>query len=339
MKLPKTNHEPPFRVTRASHAVLTVKDLPASRNFYTEIVGLVVSDADAATVWLRGLEEACHHSLVLKRSQGEPACERVGLRVFADGDLDMAKAHFGTLGLPARFAEVPHQGRTLHVDDIAGTPLEFCATMPVMPRLLTKLQQHRGGAAHRLDHFQILVPEVAAVADFYASLGFRLSEYMTAGEEMTGAFLQRKGNPHDIVFFNGSGPTLHHVAFTVPEASFILRACDIAGNLGFGRSVERGPSRHGPGHALFVYLRDPDGHRVELFTTHYQMLDIELEPVRWDVTDVTLAVPWGLPAQRKWFLESTPFQGVRPRKSAGAGEPYSLEKYLAAQVAASSGNE
>jgi catechol 2,3-dioxygenase-like lactoylglutathione lyase family enzyme len=30
-----------------------------------------------------------------------------------------------------------------------------------------------------------------------------------------------------------------------------------------------GPGRHGPGHAQFVYMRDPDGHRVELFTTHF----------------------------------------------------------------------
>ena len=339
MQLPKINYEPPFRVTRASHAVLTVKDLKASRDFYAEIAGLVVSDEDANAVWLRGLEEACHHSLVLKRAKGAPACERIGLRAFGDADLEKAEAHFENLGLAARWVEVPHQGRTLHVGDVAGTPLEFCATMEVKPRLLTKLQLHKGGAAHRLDHFQILVPDVAAVTNFYASIGFRLSEYMTAGEEMTGAFLQRKGNPHDIVFFAGAGPTLHHVAFTVPEASFILRACDIAGNLGFGRSVERGPSRHGPGHALFVYLRDPDGHRVELFTTHYQMMDIELEPVRWDVTDVSLAVPWGLPAQRKWFLEATPFAGVTPQKPARAGEPYSLEKYLAAQAAASSGNE
>jgi hypothetical protein len=50
-------------------------------------------------------------------------------------------------------------------------------------------------------------------------------------------------------------------------------------------------------------------------------------------------VPWGLPAQRKWFLESTPFEGVQPRKPAKTGDPYSLETYLAAQAAVSSGND
>ena len=40
--------------------------------------------------------------------------------------------------------------------------------------------------------------------------------------------------------------------------------------MGFAENIEYGPGRHGPGHALFVYMRDPDGHRIELFNTHYQ---------------------------------------------------------------------
>ena len=55
-------------------------------------------------------------------------------------------------------------------------------------------------------------------------------------------------------------------------------------NMGFAENIEFGPGRHGPGHALFVYMRDPDGHRIELFNTHYQCIDIEDEPVRWDAS-------------------------------------------------------
>ena len=61
----------------------------------------------------------------------------------------------------------------------------------------------------------------------------------------------------------------------------------------FAANVEFGPGRHGPGHALFVYLRDPDGHRIELFNTHYQVMDIENEPVRWDAS---------VAMQRRWPL-------------------------------------
>jgi catechol 2,3-dioxygenase len=332
MELPRTNHDAPFDITRCSHAILTVKDLDAARLFYTEVIGLIVTAQDGDAIYLRGVEEACHHSLVLRHSAEAPACARIGMRVFREHDLDHLKAFFESRGCAAAWADVPHQGKTLHTNDVAGVPLEFCATMPVVPRVLTQFHLHRGGAAHRIDHYQILAPDVRKATEFYMSAGFRLSEYiMPKSEELAGVFLQRKGNPHDIVFFKGPGPRLHHVAFTTPESISILRACDVAGTLGFGSGVERGPGRHGPGHALYVYFRDPDGHRVELFNTHYQMLDIETEPVRWDPADASMMTPWGLPAQKKWFTQATPFAGVAQSEPATAGEPMSLEKFLAEQ--------
>ncbi len=333
LELPQTNYDVAFDITRCSHAVLTVKDLDASRLFYTEVIGLIVTEEAGDTLYLRGVEEACHHSLVLRRSDEAPACQRVGMRVFRDNDLYRLRAFLETKGFPGKWADVPCQGRTLHVSDVAGVPLEFCATMPVVPRALTQFHLHRGGAASRIDHYQILVPDVRAAAELYMSVGFRLSEYLApASDELVGAFLQRKGNPHDIVFFKGAGPRLHHVAFTTPESASILRACDIAGTLGFGAGVERGPGRHGPGHALYVYFRDPDGHRIELFNTHYQVMDSEIEPVRWDPADAARMTPWGLPAQRKWFTQATPFAGIEPTAPAEIGEPMSLERFLAEQM-------
>jgi len=69
--LPQTNFNPPFNITRASHLAFTARDLAASRDFYIEVLGLIVSDEDANTIWLRGVEERCHHSLTLKRTTGQ----------------------------------------------------------------------------------------------------------------------------------------------------------------------------------------------------------------------------------------------------------------------------
>ena len=66
--LPAVNLRPPFNITRASHVVLHVSDLAKSRDFYVNIVGLVVSEQDDGVCYLRGLAEACHHSLVLVQS-------------------------------------------------------------------------------------------------------------------------------------------------------------------------------------------------------------------------------------------------------------------------------
>ena len=330
MPLPKIVLDPPFNITRASHVVLSVRDLAASRLFYEQVIGLIVTRETEDTLYLRGVEEACHHSLVLRREPGMATCARIGLRVLTEEDLDKARAFFVERGCPAEWADIACQGRTLHVVDPFGNPLEFCARMPVEPRQITAFQHHRGGSALRIDHFQLLTPHLPEALDFYMGLGFWLTEYVGQSEdEFRAVFLQRKGNPHDLVFFNGDGPRLHHFAFVAPETQHLLKACDIAGELGFGDRVERGPGRHGPGHALFVYFRDPDGHRVELFNTHYQVMDLENEPVRWDPHDPAVAFPWGLPARQRWFEEATPFKNTPLKQAAIRPNPMTLERYLA----------
>jgi catechol 2,3-dioxygenase len=77
-------------------------------------------------------------------------------------------------------------------------------------------------------------------------MGFRLSEYISPDgtEELLFVFLQRKGNPHDIVFAPGTGPRLHHAAFSLPESYQFFYVCDLAHDMGFAANVEYGPGRH-----------------------------------------------------------------------------------------------
>ena len=191
MQLPKPVYKPPFNITRASHLVSRVRDLAASRAFYCDLLGLVASDETADTLWLRGLEEACHHSLVLK--VGEPAVERVGMRVLTEEDLDLVAAHFAAAGFPTAWVEVPHQNRTLHTTDPAGTPLEFCATMETRERLFAHADRYHGACALRLDHFQIVTPKVRESLDFYNGMGFRLSEYVMANGSLEMIFPPAQG--------------------------------------------------------------------------------------------------------------------------------------------------
>ena len=304
MELPKPVYKPSFLITRASHAVVRVRDLAASRAFYCDHLGLIVSDSTATTLWLRGLEEACHHSLVLKL--GEPAVERVGLRVLTEEDLDLLQAHFAAAGFPTRWVEVDYQGRTLQTTDPAGTPLEFCATMQTRDRLFAHVDRHRGACVLRLDHFQIVTSRMRESLDFYTTMGFRLSEYVVKDDNLELIFLQRKGNPHDIVFANREGPRLHHCAFQVPETHHLMDVCDLLVLKDHEAQVEFGPARHfSPGLARFLYLRDPDGHRVELFPGHYHTVDIEDEPVEWKVPEFKIG-GWSVPPDR-WWNDTMPF--------------------------------
>ncbi|MPZ55164.1 MAG: 3,4-dihydroxyphenylacetate 2,3-dioxygenase [Rhizobiales bacterium] len=313
MSIPKTVFRPQFAITRASHLVSVVADIQASRAFYVDTLGLIVSDEDRNTLYLRGIEEACHHSLVLKAGPA-PVCERVGMRVLTEEDLDLAQRHFAAAGLPTQWADVPFQGRTLHTVDIVGTPLELCAQMATKPRRIMDFDLHHGACPQRLDHFQIFTPNVQGACEFYMAMGFRLSEYIVrdGSDELRMVFLQRKGNPHDIVFAHQSEQRLHHVAFTAPEAHHLLYIADLCGKNGYGRAVERGPGRHfGPGYARYVYLRDPDGHRIELFNNHYQTIDMEDEPVRWEASRLNRVGSWGPGPSASWLNEASAFAAAR----------------------------
>ncbi|MEL5991792.1 3,4-dihydroxyphenylacetate 2,3-dioxygenase [Microbacterium phosphatis] len=327
--LPTTNPAPPFAITRASHVALAVTDLERSRDFYRDTIGLVVTEENDDAIYLRGLEESAHHSLVLERA-AEAKALRIGLRVRSDEDILKAERYFAAAGIEHQRVEKDHQGSTLQFRDAVGTHLELTASMEQVPRKMQQFDEFVAGAPQRLDHFQAVTYDVQAATDFWAGLGMRMSEYTAKDgtDELWGTWLEVKGNTHDLVFTNGRGPRLHHFAYTVPDGLALLHAADVAGARGFGQEIDRGPGRHGISNALFLYLRDPDQHRIELFTTHYQFIDLEEQPIRWDVSDPRRAQLWGMPASNRWFFEASEFPGEPLNEPLLKANPQTLEAYL-----------
>jgi len=315
MPVPQHIFDPPFNIIRSSHVVLDVADLDASVAFYGNIIGLHVEDRDDATAYLRGSEEHQHHSLVLRKA-ATPACARLGFRVGDESDLDKAGSFFAENGVLYSFVERPFQGRTLHVTDPFGYRLEFCASMEKRPHLLRRYDLYKGCHPQRLDHFNVFAAELQDTIDFYARLGFRLTEYAEEDGDgrIAAAWMQRKGNVHDFAFTNGRGPRLHHFAYWVPSPMNILHLCDVMAASGLLTSMERGPGRHGISNAFFLYVRDPDGHRVELYSSDYQTMDHDHEPLRWSLRDPRRQTLWGAPAPRSWFEQGSPFLGQEVRE-------------------------
>jgi len=116
--------------------------------------------------------------------------------------------------------------------------------MDKRPHLLRRYDLYKGCHPQRLDHFNVFAAEVQGTVDFYARLGFRLTEY---GEEdgpngrIAAAWLHRKGNVHDL-HHNGKGPRLHHFAYWVPTAMNILHLCDVMASSGFLRTSSEAPA-------------------------------------------------------------------------------------------------
>lgn len=327
--LPTANPNPEFTLTRASHVVVTVTDLEKSRDFYRDVIGLVVTKETDDAVYLRGLEEASHHSLVLERSDLAQA-RRIGLRVRTSADIIAAERFFRAANIDYERLERDHQGDTLRFRDPVGTLIELTAEMDVVERKMQNFDEFRAGAPQRIDHYQVVTYDVQKATEFWTGLGMRMAEYTATDgtDELWGTWLEVKGNTHDLVFTNGRGPRLHHFAYTVPDATSLIHAADVAGALGFGDEIDRGPGRHGLSNALFLYLRDPDQHRIELFNTHYQFIDLETPPIRWDVTDPRRAQLWGLPASNRWFFEASEFTDEKVCDPLLKANPQTLEQYL-----------
>ena len=314
---------PPFNIVRASHVELGVRDLARARAFYVDCLGLLLSDETADALYLRGVEERNHHSLVLRLSRAAEA-QALGFKLGSEADLDRAAFWFARANLPTSFPDLPHQGRTLRTADIFGTPLDLYAQMEQSESMLQKYAAHQGARIQRIDHLNCFTPDVQASYDFYSALGFRLTEYTeTDGDDakLWAAWLQRKGNVHDLAFTNGLGPRLHHVGLWTAGVHDIIHICDVMATCGYLANMERGPGRHGISNAFFLYVRDPDGHRVELFTSDYLTVDPDHAPIRWSLTDPRRQTLWGHSAPESWFREGSQFSGVAPREPALAAQP------------------
>lgn len=300
----------PFNILRLGYIEFQVTDLQRARDFYVDVIGLFESARDDDCVYLRATEDREHHCLVLRRA----ALAGVGhfaFKVADESSLDALHAKYQALGCPTRWyapGERRAQGRTLLVQDPLGFAVAFYAAMEPVEWLLQKYHLHRHGVPTRLDHVNVLTPDAQKGYAWYVDeLGFsaaELTESSPPESRIWASWLYRKSTVHDVAVMTGSGPAVHHVGFSVLEPMGVIRACDALAGAGYADNIERGPARHGISNALFVYVRDPDGNRFELYTGDYLTTDRDAAPVRWNIDNPRRQTLWGPPPPRRWFEES-----------------------------------
>ena len=322
MPIPAPNLYPPFNILRLSHVEYRVTDLARSRAFWVDTLGLQVTGEEPGRLYLRAMEERGHHCVTLVEA-AEPSVGVLGFKVFDDGELDKAAAWFARQGLPVEWVESPFITRAFRTRDPFGIPLEFYARMERLAPIHQKYALYRGVKPLRIDHFNMFASDVDASVAFYNSIGFRVTEYTEDAKSgrCWAAWMHRKGGVHDVAFTNGRGPRLHHTAFWVPTPLNIIDLLDLMATTGYVANIERGPGRHGISNAFFLYIRDPDGHRIEIYCSDYQTVDPDLEPIRWDLKDPQRQTLWGAPAPRSWFEEGSVFEGAALVESLLTAQP------------------
>lgn len=302
-----------MNITRAAHIEFRVTDLDRSHAFYVGTLGFVESARDKDCLYLGGLEERELYSLVLRRA-ATPGVGHIAFRVADPADLERLAELYESRGCPVRWMSDGKQyhGRAMRVQDPTGLPIEFYHAMPPRERLLQRFDLYHGAQVMRLDHFNCHVTDVQGAYDWFTKeLGFGCSEYTVNAEgQLWAAWLHRKQNVHDLAIMNGIGPRLHHAGFWVNETMSVLKACDVLAASGYASSIERGPGRHGLSNAFFVYLRDPDGNRVELYSSDYIIPDPDWQPIRWTIDDPRRATFWGHTPPASWFDQASSVENI-----------------------------
>jgi catechol 2,3-dioxygenase len=302
--------EPGLDIVKAGHIEFLVSDLKEARKFYVDTLGFVVTEADRTHVYLRGLEDRQHHCLTLSLS-GEPGVGHFAFRVASEAGLKVIEKLVKSKGGFTKWVESGSergQGKALLVEDQFGFPVEFYSKMAKEEWMLQKFQNYRGAKVMRLDHFNIILPDASSAFDWYVNnLGFgctEITETEGAKPNLWAAWLRRKHTCHDIALTTGKGPRVHHAGFTVSDRSSIMDAADLLAASGYLKSMERGPGRHGVSNAFFLYLRDPDGNRIELYTGDYTSADPDWVPIRWKLNDPQRQTFWGAPTPASWFNDA-----------------------------------
>jgi catechol 2,3-dioxygenase-like lactoylglutathione lyase family enzyme len=263
-----------IKVRQISHATFETPDLEAQIEHYAKVTGLVV----AAREKDRALLTSKVGQLVMQLKRGERArCAKLAFHVTPNSDFGEMSRFLTTQDIKneERSDDIPGMPKLLAFDDIKGTTIELLSEW----RHLTPSQSTAGVSPFKLGHVAFVVPDVHAVADFYQRiLGFRVSDWI----EDVFVFMRCNPDHHTVNFVRGKNTSMHHFAFQLRDFSHLENGCDVLSQNRI--PIIWGPLRHGPGHNVSIYHRNPDQQVIEFFAELDQVLDEEIgifDPRPW----------------------------------------------------------
>lgn len=256
---------PPVPFAAIGYVALDVTDLARSRDFYTRVIGLTVTEEVPGTVYLRCRGE--HHCLALHRAD-RAALRYVAFETRDDASGEALRVRLNAAGVEVRGAETAPGclGTAMRFHDVEGTCFEvYRAQLRRAPVLA-----HDALPALKLGHATFRCSDSLAVGRFHRELvGFRVSDY-SPGKWV---FLRCNADHHALAFTDHKESLFHHLAFDVGNWEGIKLACDRLAREEW--ALEDGPMRHPDGDNLAAYLADPDGFHVEFYCEMEQILDDE----------------------------------------------------------------
>jgi catechol 2,3-dioxygenase len=289
-------------ILRLSHVDVTVPDLDLAVAYYTEVIGMVLTERTASSAYLKCWDEADHHSLRLTYAP-RTGFGLMSFKVEHSDDLSDLENAVTRYGFPVQRVsrgESVGQGESVRFETPSGHTMELVHDVrklgSSLPRLNPRPYLFRPGgpgvggggdegappgiAPPRMDHLLVTAEEVGEATQFYTDvLGFRVTEQLLDGQgHQVGTWMERSHSPHDLAVVAGPNGGLHHFAYWLDDWDQVRDAADIlAWN---GISVDVGPTRHGITRGSTIYFFDPLGTRNEVFTGGYRP-DPDFPTITW----------------------------------------------------------
>jgi catechol-2,3-dioxygenase len=261
-----------INIVAIGHLALTSPDVDRLVSYYENVLGFdVTARGDDGTAYLT--PENVHHAVTL--GPGEAAgLDHLAFQI--EGSLADAQADLSAAGIAVerRSDAEPGISELLELEDLDGNRLQLYAETEFRGELGTS-----GIRPQKLGHVCYFVRDVQQTTEFYEQLGFQWADWM--GDFFV--FLRCNSDHHSLNLLSSeNNRRLHHIGYELRDWPHIQLACDNLARNDF--PLVWGPGRHGPGHNLFTYHRDPDGNVVELFAELDVMLDESLgyfDPRPW----------------------------------------------------------
>jgi catechol-2,3-dioxygenase len=304
------------KVTGVRSIELGVRDLQHSADFYIKVWALdeVAAEGDGIHLRATGGE---HHVLTI-RERPKPTLLGVNFaapdRTTVDQLWAKAKSYgVKVLGDPAPLSGAAGGGYGFRFETPDGLPMSISSDGTQHPDVV--LDRSR---PTKISHVVLNSANADEQMPFFIDvLGFRRSDSTHMME-----FLRCCSDHHSIAIVRGSGPSLNHVAYEVPNIDGLMRGTGRVKRNGF--DIEWGVGRHGPGNNVFSYFIEPDGFVAE-YTTELDQIDeathVPQDAQYWDKVMPTRGDRWGTagpPSNRMQFamsgglyLGAEPPEGVR----------------------------
>src|SRR5690625_2149082 len=308
-------------VAHLGHVEISVTNFEKTLWFYIEVMGLALTKNDGERAYLRAWQDCDDHTLVLKASNTAEV-ERVGWRVSTKESLSLFEKLLTEMNVDFKWVEGGTNralGDAIHIRSPSGVPIELYWEKELFitndPALKSKLPSHpskytaKGVSPRRFDHVNIMVNDVKKEQQWWTDLLGIHHRYYIQNKEDTrlGSWLSRTNIAHEVAFMrnaNQNGASFHHLAYYLDSPDELIRAANIMAENDI--KIEWGPGKHGTSGAQFIYVFDPSGHRVEIWTGGFLIFNPEWTPIEWtsDVGALGLEM-WGSTPPESYFTYGT----------------------------------